>query len=99
MRHSAALPILTALVLLLDSGCTTPTPERTAHAKPRRDTYVVLLDLSDRLLEPGQVARDTALLGQVLRRFVAGARQKLYAGSADRLKVVVAEQAGTPAAV
>ena len=99
MRHSTALPVLTALVLLLAGGCTTPAPESTAHAKPRRDTYVVLLDLSDRLLEPGQPARDTALLGQVLRRFVTGARQKLYAGSADRLKVVVAEQGGTPAAV
>ncbi|RFP66896.1 hypothetical protein D0N36_02095 [Hymenobacter lapidiphilus] len=80
------------------AGCAAP--EAAPPAAPAaRDSYVVLLDLSDRLLVPGQPARDTALLGQVCQAFLAGAARRHYAGSEDRLRVVVAEQASHPAAV
>lgn len=82
---------------LLLASCTAPAPPPAGPAP--RDSYVVLLDLSDRLLAPGQPARDTALLGQVCQAFLAGAARRQYAGSEDRLRVVVAEQASYPPAV
>lgn len=87
------------LLMSLLAGCgtdSTPTPP----APPlRRDNYVVLLDLSDRLLQAGQVGRDTALIGQVLASYRAGVAAKLYVGSADRLKIVLAPQASHSTAV
>jgi hypothetical protein len=90
--------LLYSFTLGLLSGCGQEVPHQAA-APLRRDNYVVLLDLSDRLLQPGQVSRDTALLGQVLATYQAGVAQKLYVGSADRLKLVVAPQRSQSAAV
>ena len=87
------------LPLLWLAGCASEAPPTRADTRLRRDNYVVLLDLSDRLLQPGQLARDTALIGRVIDAYRAGVAQKLYVGSADRLKVVVAPQASHPAAV
>ena len=87
------------LLLGLLAGCTSE-PITTQPAAPlRRDNYVVLLDLSDRLLQAGQVGRDTALIGQVLATYRAGVAAKLFVGSADRLKIVLAPQASHPVAV
>ena len=93
-------PFFSALLLMyLLAGCASE-PTKTPLAAPlRRDNYVVLLDLSDRLLQAGQVSRDTALIGQVLATYRAGVATKLFVGSADRLKIVLAPQASHPGAV
>ena len=93
-------PFFSALLLMyLLVGCASE-PTITQPAAPlRRDNYVVLLDLSDRLLQAGQVGRDTALIGQVLATYRAGVAAKLFVGSADRLKIVLAPQASHPVAV
>ncbi|WP_035558190.1 hypothetical protein [Hymenobacter sp. IS2118] len=58
-----------------------------------------MLDLSDRILQEGQITRDTALIGQVIKSYQAEVAQKLYVGSADRLKIVLAPQASHSVAV
>lgn len=97
MRFLSAATLLLLLQLLV--GCAAEPAITTPAARLRRDNYVVLLDLSDRLLQPGQPDRDTALIGQVLATYRAGVAQKLFVGSADRLKIVVAPQENMPAAV
>lgn len=97
MRFFQPTALLLAVQLL--AGCAAEPTPTTAASRLRRDNYVVLLDLSDRLLQPGQLSRDTALIGQVLATYRAGVAQKLFVGSADRLKIVVAPQQDTPATV
>lgn len=62
---------------------------------PRPRNYVVLLDLSDRLLAPDQARRDQALILTVFDRFEQAVRQNLIINSRDRFRVVIAPQAGT----
>ncbi|MEZ0542414.1 hypothetical protein [Fibrella arboris] len=64
-------------------------------AKPARPVnYVVLLDLSDRLLVPDQARRDAALVQAVFARFEQQVRSQLIINSHDRFRVVVAPQRG-----
>lgn len=57
--------------------------------------YIVLLDLSDRLLTPGQVSTDTALVRHLFARFSKKVLEKdLVIRSKDRFQVVIAPQQG-----
>ena len=98
MQLSRLLPLLLITSQLLTSCASEPTTTAPT-SRLRRDSYVILLDLSDRLLQPGQLSRDTALIGQVLATYQAGVAQKLYVGSADRLKIVLAPQTSHSVAV
>ncbi len=62
--------------------------------KPAPQNYVVLLDLSDRLLAPGQPQRDQALILDVFARFERAVRRNLIVNSRDGFRVVIAPQAG-----
>ncbi len=62
--------------------------------KVRPVNYVVLLDLSDRLLAPDQARRDTALIRAVFARFEKGVKTRLIINSHDRFRVVIAPQRG-----
>jgi hypothetical protein len=94
-------PLLLSLSVLL-LACTatetapaggTPTP--TTPTAPRPVNYLVLLDLSDRLLAPGQVSNDTALVGYLFARFNKKVIEKdLIIRSKDRFQVVIAPQQG-----
>ena len=95
-RVACLLPLF--LFLLLLSGCTSG-PAHAPRPRPERRTWLVVLDLSDRLLLHGQATRDTALVGAVARQFLAQVALARYIGSADRLRVVVAPQAGQAARV
>lgn len=66
-----------------------------AAAEPVRPVnYVVLLDLSDRLLAPDQAHRDAALVQAVFARFEQQVRSQLIINSHDRFRVVIAPQRG-----
>lgn len=64
-----------------------------AQTKPQNN-YIVLLDLSDRLLTVGQPGRDKALIQEVFKRFETDVRQKLIIHSKDCFKVVIGPQIG-----
>lgn len=63
--------------------------------KPIPRNYVVLLDLSDRLLAPNQAQRDQELILSVFTRFEQAVRKNLIINSEDRFRVVIAPQGGT----
>ena len=68
-----------------------------SHAKPapRPVNYIVLLDLSDRLLLPGQTANDHALIQTVFAQFKQTVFKKnLVINSHDKFRVVIAPQQG-----
>lgn len=78
-----AMSLLTASVSLAN----TPPPVRPTN-------YVVLLDLSDRLLAPDQARRDQALVQAVFAQFDARVRQQQIIFANDCFRVVVAPQKG-----
>lgn len=63
--------------------------------KPAPRNYVVLLDLSDRVLVAGQAKRDQTLILDVFSRFEQAVRRNLIINSRDCFRVVLAPQAGT----
>jgi hypothetical protein len=72
---------------------TAGTPVTSSASRPVN--YIVLLDLSDRLLVPGQVATDTALVGYLFARFSKKVIEKEFViKSKDRFQVVIAPQRG-----
>ena len=61
---------------------------------PRPVNYVVLLDLSDRLLAPDQARRDAALVQAVFADFDRRVKKQLIINAKDRFRVVIAPQRG-----
>jgi hypothetical protein len=60
----------------------------------KNENYIVLLDLSDRLLTVDQTNRDKRLIQDVFARFEGIVRQKFIINSSDCFKVVIAPQQG-----
>lgn len=60
----------------------------------KNENYIVLLDLSDRLLTIDQVNRDKRLIQDIFARFEGIVRQKFIINSTDCFKVVIAPQQG-----
>lgn len=60
----------------------------------KNENYIVLLDLSDRLLMVDQTNRDKRLIQDVFARFEGAVRQKFIINSSDCFKVVIAPQQG-----
>jgi hypothetical protein len=69
---------------------------------PRRDNYIVLLDLSDRILANNQqqVAKDLTVIRNIFGLFKSNLNKKdpshLYYGLNDKLKILIAPQRTTP---
>ncbi len=65
------------------------------HVKPRPVNFIVLLDLSDRLLTEGQTSNDKALIQTVFTQFRKAVFEKsLVIGSKDKFRIVIAPQTG-----
>lgn len=56
--------------------------------------YIVLLDLSDRLLQQDQSSRDIALIQKVFDAFEKKVRRKMIINSKDRFRIAIAPQLG-----
>lgn len=88
------LVILLAGVTFFLQACAPPEKEHTVH---ERHNYIILLDLSDRLIkQPDQVERDKALIKEIYSLFEEQVRKELYIRSKDAIKVVLAHQEGSP---
>lgn len=71
----------------VSANATVPKPGRPVN-------YVVLLDLSDRLLAPDQARRDAALVQAVFAQFEKRVRAQFIINARDRFRVVIAPQRG-----
>jgi len=82
-------------ILFVFNKCAAP-PER--DAKPYiRHNYIVLLDLSDRLIiEQDQPERDKYLVNAIYTAFEQKVRMGMYFRATDEIKVVIAPQEGSP---
>jgi len=83
--------VLAASIFLSISGCAI-SPEQETNPAPQN--YIVLLDLSDRLVHPQVSVTDQEMILNIAERFRMNVRQNLTIRSADKFKVRVIPQKG-----
>ncbi len=89
----AILPLLAISMIL--SSCNVPAPEKKKSLRVKHN-YIVLLDLSDRLIVQGdQPERDKKIIRQLYSLFEEKVKRELYIKSRDEIKVVIAPQRGS----
>jgi len=82
------------LILLLLASCMPP-QEQKEIPTPVKHNYIILLDLSDRLIvQDNQPERDKELIKQIYTLFEERVRKQLYLRSRDEIRVVIAPQRG-----
>lgn len=83
-----------AAVMLMLASCLPPKEEKTLSV-PVKHNYIILLDLSDRLIvQDNQPERDKDLIRYLYTLFEERVRSNLYLRSRDEIRVVVAPQRG-----
>lgn len=94
-RPGISLALLSAVILIV-SSCKLPSPDKKEKKPQIKHNYIVLLDLSDRLIvQDGQPARDKQIIGELYTLFEKEVRQAMYVKSKDEIKVVIAPQRGS----
>ena len=87
--------LISAMLLLLVS-CNLPKPDQKPRALRAKHNYIVLLDLSDRLIvQPNQPQRDKQIIRSLYNVFEEKVKHDLYIKSRDEFRVVIAPQLGT----
>ena len=82
------------MVMLLLVSCMPPKEEKKIST-PVKHNYIILLDLSDRLIvQDNQPERDKELIRHLYTLFEERVRKHLYLRSRDEIKVVIAPQRG-----
>jgi len=91
-QHLKYIPVFIALMLLV--SCMPPQEEKELPT-PVKHNYIILLDLSDRLIvQDNQPERDIELIKQIYTLFEERVRKQLYIRSRDEIRVVIAPQRG-----
>lgn len=82
------------LVLLFLASCMPPQEEKTVSTAVKHN-YIILLDLSDRLIvQDNQPERDKELIKHIYTLFEERVKKQLYLRARDEIKVVIAHQRG-----
>jgi hypothetical protein len=85
----------TLLIAGMLFSCNAPAPPKKSTLKVKHN-YIVLLDLSDRLIvQENQPARDIEIIQGIYRLFENRVKKNLYIKSRDEIKVVIAPQKGS----
>ena len=83
------------LSLIILAGCSNPSPKNVS--KVRQHNYIILLDLSDRIiLNKDQTSRDEQLIKTIYKLFAKKVQSSLYIKSKDQIKILIAPQKATP---
>lgn len=86
--------LIISITLLSCLSCHTPSPEPKPLAV--KHNYIMLLDLSDRLIvQSEQPARDKEIVRSVYTLFENKVKKEMYIRSRDEIKVVIAPQKGS----
>jgi hypothetical protein len=97
MRNGKFILLLVALLIaLLLFGCSLPKPDQKKKKQRVKNNYIILLDLSDRLIvQDNQPDRDKQIIKNLYSLFEEKVKKELYIKSRDEIKVVIAPQLGT----
>jgi hypothetical protein len=95
IKSSFLKAMLLFTVALLAMGCKMPKPEKKNTALRLKHNYIVLLDLSDRLIvQDNQPERDKQIIKNLYALFEEKVKKELYIKSRDEIKIVIAPQRG-----
>ena len=96
MKSNKIALVLIAGIVLIAAGCKMPPPDEKKAGQRIKHNYIVLLDLSDRLIiQDDQPNRDKQIIQHLYTAFEKKVRHDLYIKSRDEIKVVIAPQRGT----
>src|SRR6478736_6375844 len=88
--------LIALLIALLLFSCKLPKPELKKNKARVKNNYIILLDLSDRLIvQDNQPERDKQIVKNLYTLFEEKVKRELYIKSRDEIKVVIAPQLGT----
>lgn len=95
LKITSLLTIICALIV--GYGCNIPSPDENKKAVVRsKHNYIVLLDLSDRLIvQENQPQRDKTIIRHLYSMFEEKIKKDLYIKSRDEMKIVIAPQSGS----
>ena len=89
----SSIPILA--ILFLVSACSMPPREKKNKFREKHN-YIILLDLSDRLVvQENQPERDKQIITELYGLYEEKVKKELYIKSRDEIKVVIAPQLGS----
>lgn len=89
-------PFVIVVILLMLAGCKLPTPPEKKKEASTKHNYIILLDLSDRLIiQDNQPERDKEIIKTLYSMFEEKVKRELYLRSRDEIKVVMAPQRGS----
>ena len=89
------LSLILAMIFTL-IRCNVPAPENKVRTLREKHNYIVLLDLSDRLIvQENQAERDKQIIRQLYSLYEDKVKKDLYIKSRDEIKVVMAPQLGS----
>ena len=94
-KHHLITLGLTGVMLFLAIGCKLPAPDKKKSDAKVNHNYIILLDLSDRLIvQQNQPERDKEIIRDLYALFEEKVKKGLYIKSGDQIKVVMAPQLG-----
>jgi hypothetical protein len=83
-----------SLLMLIITACQAPAPKEKSLSV--KHNYIILLDLSDRLIvQPEQAARDKEVVKAIYQLFENQVKKDLYIKSRNEIQVVIAPQKGS----
>ena len=84
------------IALIFQMGCNMPNPKNKVRKMSVKHNYIVLLDLSDRLIvQEGQPERDKEIIKELYSLYEDRVKKNMYIKSRDEIKVVIAPQKGS----
>jgi hypothetical protein len=82
--------------ILFIGSCNMPAPKEKTKTRMPKHNYIVLLDLSDRLIiQENQPERDKEIIKELYKIYENRVKKNLYIKSHDEIKVVIAPQRGS----
>lgn len=91
-----AIAYCTIFTMLIVGSCNMPAPKEKRNKLATKHNYIVLLDLSDRLvIQENQADRDKEIIKELFKLFEDRVKKNLYIKSRDEIKVVIAPQKGS----
>ena len=82
--------------MLFIVGCNIPAPKNKKKKLTSKHNYIVLLDLSDRLIvQENQPERDKEIIKELYKLYEDRVKKNLYIKARDEIKVVIAPQKGS----
>lgn len=77
------------IAALFISSCS---PKNTTTEEKQPENYIILLDLSDRLLNGGQAEQDIQIAAYIFEKYESVVRNNLIINSKDKFRIVIAPQ-------